>query len=163
MEEGARLRCCPAAKAVSERKNPRRCFENTHHLTSRCLVVLRQSRRRLEVKSSGLAKRALILTVFCTFRGGERGRKALSALPVVLVVLVGHVLSLSPRVKISSATGTHGSSSRRLLSERCRLFVQTAKTLSVYDILRQRGQRSCYSLACCVLPRDGMLQLKLNS
>lgn len=59
-----RLRCRRAAKAVSEK--PRRSFENKYQPASACLVVLRQSRPRREVKSSDLAERAVILTVLLT-------------------------------------------------------------------------------------------------
>lgn len=116
-------------------KTPRRCFENTHHLTSRCLVVLRQSRRRSEVKSSGLAKRALILTVFCTFRGGKgEGREPLRR---GLQRPSGCVSCVSRTRAFAFATCQNilrDGNTWLVFTPAAECFVQTAKTLSVYGL-----------------------------
>lgn len=136
MEEGARLRCCPAAKAVSEKKKPRDVALKTHiNLTSRCLVVLRQSGRRSEVKSSGLAKRALILTVFCTFRGGKgEGREPLRR---GLQRPSGCVSCVSRTRAFAFATCQNilrDGNTWLVFTPAAECFVQTAKTLSVYGL-----------------------------
>lgn len=107
-------------------------FKNTHHLTSECLLVLCQSRRRLEVKSSGLAKRVRwFWQCFALFAEDREESGSIGGVSARPLVLVRHVLSLSPRVKISSATRTYGSSPRPAASFMMRLHSNSQDALSL--------------------------------
>lgn len=70
-----------------KKKKTRHSFRNSHHLTAECLLVLRQSRWRFEVKSSDLAKRERWFwqcsALFTAEGEGSGSTGGASALPLV--------------------------------------------------------------------------------